>query len=160
MVVQLLTITCDLEGVRSFSVPDSHEWTLDIVIGHDEVRENIKLCRNDCVDIPNSRGIANIVLNIERGRYATISVEQIRDIVRTDISSDDSGRDVPLLAVECRGCTISAWKPTGFYTVVTESGSVFDEVDLSEKEWYDVDPETNEPISITNVRTSIETYRK
>ena len=159
--VQIVKFKAELENVKTFSIPEDHEWCFDIVIpSTGEVRENVKFLVQDEVEVPNSRGIANLVIKVDRNVHATLTVESLPKIIKSEISSDDSGSQVPVLAVDCRGCEIQAWKPTGFYTVIAPSGTRFEEVELESREWYDVDPETNEPVSITNVETSIDAHRK
>ena len=159
MVVQLLCLKCDLDNIDSFSIPEDHEWILNVNVGG-ELREGVRFSTQNEVEIPNSRGTANLVIKIDKNAYASITVEPLPKIVRTEFGSEDAGKPVPLLAVDCRGCEIEGWAATGFYTAKSVSGTVFENVDLSEKEWYDVDIETNEPVSITNVETSVQSHRK
>jgi hypothetical protein len=161
MVVQLIQISCDLENLESFRIPVDHEWTFDLrLTSDDEVCKNVTLTTEDVQGIPNSRGSANLILSAGKNNYATITVEALPKVVNAEFGANESGKQVVVLALDCRGCEIIAWKPTGFYEAVSTAGTTFGEVDLSECEWYDVDPETNEPVSITNVVTSIVNYKK
>lgn len=46
--------------------------------------------------------------------------------------------------------------PNGeFQCIGLDSGTVFNEVDLSEGEWYDVDEKTNDEVSIIDVKWEI-----
>lgn len=159
MVVQLLSLKCDLDNIESLSVPEDHEWMLNVNVGG-ELRQGVRFSTKDEIEIPNSRGTTNLVIKIDKNAYASITVEAIPKTVKSDITSDDFGKSVPLLAVDCRGCDIESWTAIGFYSARTHSGTVFDNVDLSQKEWYDVDTELNEPVSITNVETSVQWHRK
>lgn len=161
MVVQVVKFKAEFENVETFTIPEDHEWCFDIVIpSTGEVRENVKFSTQEEVEVPNSRGIANLVIKIDRNVHATVTVEQLPKLVKSEFSGDDAGTFVPVLAVDCRGCEIKAWKPTGYYTVTTPSGSKFDEVDLESREWYEVDAEINEPVSVTQVETCIDAHRK
>ena len=157
MVVQIVSLKCELDNIESLSVPADHEWVFDIrLTASDEVRTGVKVSTENEVEIPNSRGNTNLVIKVGKNIYATITVEDAPKIVKKEVSLDDSGKRIPLFAVDCRGCEIVAWHPTGYYSAVSVNGTRFDHVDLSEKEWYDVDTETNEPVSITNVESFID----
>lgn len=160
MVVQLLNIACELENVQHLRIPEDHEFVLDIEVGPGEIRRGVIFSRENQVDIPSSRGTANLVLKIDKNSFASLSVCDLPKTIRPELCASDSEKLVPILAIECRGCEVKAWKPTGFYVAQSTQGAIFEEVDLSTGEWYDVDAEANEPVSITNVRTSIEPHRK
>jgi hypothetical protein len=160
MVIQLVHVTCEIENLHSFVIPEDHEFIFDVELSSSEIRQNVKFTLLNEEEIPNSRGVANLIFKIDKNAYASIKAELLPKTVKRELNSDDSNREVAVLALDCRGCEVRAWKPTGFYRAVSAQGTVFDDVDLSTGEWYDVDPETNEPVSITNVRTSIDVYRK
>lgn len=162
MVVQLIELKLDMENIKSFTIPDDHIWKLDLVFpSTGDSRSGINLSPSEEVEIPNSRGTANLVLRIDKNVCATLKIQPLPKIVRNGITDEESekGQFVPVLAVECRGCEIQSWTPTGYYQVATLSGSIFDEVDLSAGEFYDVDPETNEPVSIISFKSKIVVYR-
>lgn len=163
MVVLLVKAHPDMENVEAFEIPDDHEWNLDIFIpSTGELRENVKLTRTEEIEIPNSRGTCNLLLKVDKNVYATLLIENIPKVTRSVIGSEEgeTGKAVPVLAVDCRGCEIKSWKPTGYYKVTTPTGTVFDEVDLQSGEWYDVDPESNILVSIMSMKSTIEVYRK
>ncbi|EMG49842.1 Ess1 UPF0587 protein C2D10.03c [Candida maltosa Xu316] len=63
---------------------------------------------------------------------------------------------VPILEIDARGLDFLEFEPTGdFKCTGIESGTKFDEVDLSD-EWYDVDEKTNDEVSITEIKWSID----
>lgn len=161
MVLQLIQVSCELDNLSCLVIPADHEWKVDVRLSSDdEIRKNISLRSDELHEIPNSRGSANLILSAGKNNYATVTIEQLPKMVSSKIQAESSGKLVTLLAVDCRGCEIVAWHPTGFYEAVSTAGTRFDEVDLSEGEWYDVDTETNEPVSITNVVASIVNHRK
>ena len=77
--------------------------------------------------------------------------------VPRDITSDDSGEYVPVLAMECRGLEPYAFHPMGNeFKVISEGGAVFDDdVDLSEGDWADYDEENNCSVSINEFESKI-----
>jgi hypothetical protein len=162
MVLQLIKIKLDMENIESFSIPEDHAWKLDVrLTSTNDVRMGVDLSAVDEVEIPNSRGMANLVLRVDKNDYATLKIQPLPKIIKSSISATDCEKSdfVPVLAVECRGCEIQSWTPTGYYQVTTRSGSVFDEVDLSQGEWYEVDAETSEPVSIVSFSSKIDVHR-
>jgi hypothetical protein len=159
MVLQVIKVKLDMDNIESFSVPEDHIWNLNVVFpSTGETRSGVQLSTNEEVDIPNSRGTANLVIRVEKNVYATLKIDATSKSVKPEVTEEDSekGRFVPLLAIECRGCEIESWAPTGYYRVTSRSGHVFEEVDLSQGEWYEVDPETNEPVSLVSIESRIE----
>lgn len=77
--------------------------------------------------------------------------------VPRDISSDDSGDYVPVLAMECRGLEPYAFHPLGNeFKVVSEGGAVFqDDVDLSEGDWGDYDEENDAAVGVNEFESKI-----
>ena len=163
MVFQLIKACIELDNVETLEFPEDHEWCVDVFLpGSGEVRENVVLSRSEDLEIPNSRGTANVVIKVDKNIYATIKIEDVPKVTTRSISAADAenGKYVPLLGVDCRGCELKAWKPTGFYTATSPDGKVFDEVDLQNGEWYDVDPETNLPVSVMSIKSQIDVYRR
>jgi Eukaryotic protein of unknown function (DUF866) len=75
-----------------------------------------------------------------------------------DYKSDDSGKWVPILAVECRGMEPYAFHPLGNEFVVESEGGVKFEsdIDLSEGDWADYDEENDAAISISDFEAKFE----
>jgi hypothetical protein len=163
MVVLVLKVLPEVDNVESIEFPRDHEWCLDIDMGGTgEIRDKVVVSRSDEFEVPNSRGTANLVLKMDTGSYATVTILDIPKFTKDVISASDSesGLYTPIVAFDCRGCEIKKWHPTGYYTVTTPSGTTFSEVDLQLGEWYDVDKETNLPVSIMSVKHELDIYRK
>ncbi len=163
MVVQVVKVLPEFDNVEWLEFPSDHQWCVDIEIqGSGEVRESIRISRNDEVEVPSSRGTANLILKLDKSHYASVSIVDIAKVTTSTICSEDadSGKYTAVVAFDCRGCEIKAWRPTGFYTIKTPSGAQFDEVDLQTGEWFDVDTDTNLPVGVLSVKYEIEQYRK
>ena len=163
MVVQVIKILPEMDHIETLEFPSDHLWCLDVFIPQSgETREGVNICLDEEVEIPNSRGTANLVLKIDKNVLATITITDIPKVTKNLITASDyeSGKYTSVIAFDCRGCEITAWKPTGFYTATTPSGTVFHEVDLQTGEWYDVDSESNLPVSIMSVKSIVEVHRK
>lgn len=163
MVLQLLKVLPDSDNVEEFEIPQDHIWCVDVeVFGTGEVREAVGIRRDEIHEVPSSRGTANLILKVDTNHYATISIIDTPNLTKAVVSVEDISRGVhtAVVAFDCRGCSIKSWRPTGFYTVRTPNGTEFTEVDLQTGEWYDVDTETNQPVSIMSVKYEIEQFRK
>ncbi len=157
MVVFVIKASAELDNVESLEFPADHDWCIDLYLtGSGETRERVTVSRAKEVEILNSRGTANLVVKVDK-TFATVNVEEIPKLTKSSIT--ESRAATPLIAFECRGCEITKWHPTGFFTVTSSDGSRFDEVDLGEGEWCEVDPETNLPVSILDLTSVIETYK-
>uniref|UniRef100_A0A0M3JBP1 UPF0587 protein (inferred by orthology to a C. elegans protein) n=1 Tax=Anisakis simplex TaxID=6269 RepID=A0A0M3JBP1_ANISI len=67
-------------------------------------------------------------------------------------SIDDSEQYHPIVKFDCRGVEPTAFDPrVGWKAVGTESGTPFDDIDLSEKEWADYDEKASAATEITEV---------
>mmetsp|Transcript_8364 Transcript_8364/g.15173 ORF Transcript_8364/g.15173 Transcript_8364/m.15173 type:complete len:123 (+) Transcript_8364:631-999(+) len=74
-----------------------------------------------------------------------------------DVTSDDSGDYVPVLAMECRGLEPYAYHCLGNeFRVVSEGGAVFEEdVDLSDGDWGDYDEENDAAVGVNEFESKI-----
>ncbi|KAF4706631.1 hypothetical protein FOZ62_019865 [Perkinsus olseni] len=62
---------------------------------------------------------------------------------------------VPLIAFECRGCEITKWHPERGYTAVSEGGTVFDDVDLSD-DWCEYDADNDAAVGVYDLEWKLE----
>jgi hypothetical protein len=74
-----------------------------------------------------------------------------------DVTSDDSGNYVPVLAMECRGLEPYDFHPLGNeFKVTSLGGAVFDEdVDLSEGDWGEYDEENDAAVGVNEFGSKI-----
>ena len=80
------------------------------------------------------------------------------DVKKVDgtYKSDDSGKWVTILGMECRGLVPTTWKPSTDFHVKTIGGAMFESVDLSDGDWAEYDEENDASVSITNLESKIE----
>ncbi|KAH6917474.1 hypothetical protein BKA70DRAFT_1367901 [Coprinopsis sp. MPI-PUGE-AT-0042] len=68
--------------------------------------------------------------------------------------SAENGQLQPILVIECRGLEFIGFQPQGIWKCVgAESGTVFDEVDLTEGEWNDYDEKSKLPVGVSNIES-------
>ena len=74
-----------------------------------------------------------------------------------DVTSDDNGNYVPVLAMECRGLEPYAFHPLGNeFKVTSAGGAIFDEdVDLSEGDWGEYDEENDAAVGVNEFGSKI-----
>lgn len=160
MVVQVIWAKAEFENVASLQIPGDHEWVLDVEVGG-ELRKGVTVCAREILEVPNSRGTANLVIKVDKNIFATINIVDIPKVVKSsEITCSDEGL-VPVLGLECRGCEIRGWSPTGFYQAKSAlSDTVFPEVDLQTGEWCDFDAEGGQPVSILNFQCEVLNLKK
>ena len=92
------------------------------------------------------------VLTADQAKTALKKKNKLSEIPR-DLTENDSGSFVPVLALECRGLEPFAFHPKGGeFSAVSVGGMEFSEetVDLSDGDWADYDEENNMSVSISD----------
>jgi Eukaryotic protein of unknown function (DUF866) len=104
---------------------------------------NKKACILECLD--------------ENAAKTALKKKKSKDTPR-DLTEDDSGRWVPVLAMECRGLEPYAFHSMGGEFVVTsQGGKVFTEdVDLGEGDWAEYDEENDAAVSLSAIEFKID----
>ncbi|KAG7662293.1 uncharacterized protein J8A68_004187 [[Candida] subhashii] len=158
MVKFLLKVTAELENVTDLQPVDTpehpFEYTFQIQctkcrMTHDK---EISINRFEKHEISGSRGEASFVFRCKECKH-----EHSASVIRTgqNFTIDDS-KPVPILEIDARGIDFLQFFAYGeFQAVGTESNTKFNDIDLSEGEWYDVDEKTNEEVSIIDVKWDI-----
>jgi hypothetical protein len=121
--------------------------------GGSEVKEGVVVSMDEQVDPGNGSDACHAVLRWGGKTTSSITLMQIEGVTR-DVTADDSGSPVPLIAMECRGCEPIAWSVGDGWKVTLPGGQTFEDVDLSE-DWTEFDEGTNEPVMVTEISTSV-----
>lgn len=89
---------------------------------------------------------------------AALKKKKYKGELPRDYKAEDSGRWVPILAVECRGLEPYAFHPIGDeFVVESEGGAMFaSDVDLSEGDWAEYDEENDAAVSISEFEAKFE----
>ncbi|XP_064386283.1 CXXC motif containing zinc binding protein-like [Halichondria panicea] len=101
----------------------------------------------DRVPVKGGRGTVHLVIKCKLCAREN-TVEILEDHIKP-YRAVDSGVFKAIVAFNCRGVEISAFDPRGGFRVRGES-SVFNDVSLSDKEWYDYDDIASQEVSITD----------
>ncbi|KAL0028673.1 hypothetical protein WJX79_009914 [Trebouxia sp. C0005] len=141
MVVFLLQIKASLENVAKISLPEGHEYCIDVKnsTGEDQ-REGVRVTSTHEQDLPGSRGVANFALKWVKDAKsaASLNVVSIKKVTR-EYTAQDERQFVSIIGFECRGMDVINWHPEDGFRVESTSGQLFDNVDLSDGEWVDYD---------------------
>lgn len=152
MPVFLLQIKAQLQNVDLIARPEDCQWclTLKNSVGED-VREGVYVSIDEEIELTGSRGTANFAMKWEKDsrKEAYLNLQHVKGVTR-NYKAEDSGNWVPIIAFECRGLDPIDLSPEDNWNVVTSSGQMIENVDLSEKEYYDVDDKGDE-VSITEL---------
>ena len=129
------------------------EWTFEIqCMNCGEKNERpITLTLEEKFDAPGTRGTFNFIMKCKLcGRQGTINY--VEDTFKTYENSEEKEA---ICSFDIRGCDITNWIIGGDYNVQTESGKVFNSVDLSEGDWCEFDEDLNEVVGVYEVETSV-----
>lgn len=108
------------------------------------------VCLAESVETKGGRGSASMVQKCKMCRR-----ENNLDIVKESVKSytaDDAETFKCLVAFECRGLEPTDFDIRNGWIVICESNKTFDDVDLSEGEWYDYNDESDQSVSITEIQ--------
>lgn len=163
MVKLALFLRATLAGVTSLAPhrddADQDEYYYAFLVQCSSCREvrpkYVSVSRHERSDLSGSRGDANFVWKCKNcGRESSANLDET---VRP-YTTDDSGKKVPIVTFETRGCEFVAFRADGEWKCLGSEGkkkTPFDSVDLSEGEWYDYDDSAGAEVSITDVEWSI-----
>mmetsp|Transcript_12943 Transcript_12943/g.47326 ORF Transcript_12943/g.47326 Transcript_12943/m.47326 type:complete len:167 (+) Transcript_12943:118-618(+) len=152
MVVFVLSMRADVEGVEEIKKTPGQQWCLDLKASDsDEERKGVFVSDDEQVELSTGRASANFVMKWPgTSKEASVDVVDLKGVTRS-YTRADSGAMVPIVAFDCRGVEPTAWYPQSGFQVVSEKGGVFDDVDLKEGDWTEYDDENDLAVSILEV---------
>jgi len=183
MVLFILCVKAELDGVEALSLLKNTNLCFSVrnPLSDYETREKIVFnpsetldqdegdradAHNFAVKWEGSKKFSTLVVLDEEGSKSALkkikkkkgkkgSADEV-DVPR-NVTSDDNGGYVPVLAMECRGMEPYAFHPLGDdFKVISEGGAVFDEdVDLSEGDWGDYDEENDLAVGVNEFESKI-----
>ncbi|KAL3113475.1 hypothetical protein niasHT_013585 [Heterodera trifolii] len=154
MPVFALQMSANLVGVTDLrpSDYDDHRWYLKLkcsACGESYPSEQYATIR-ETHTLTKGKGICHISSKCSFcGRIN--SLEILIDSYAS-YSADKNRLFQTLVKFECRGIEPTSFDPRiGWICVGTESGSIFDEIDLNELEWADYDEKNSSPVEINDI---------
>lgn len=163
----VLYVKADFDGpVSSLGLEPGCTFEIDVrESGGQEERKGVVIDDTEDHELSGSRGTAHFAMKWSRDskHFSTINLE--RELANVfgrsrGLTKDDHGKFVPLAGFECRGLEPIAWYPKDEFKVQGESGTVWDNVDLSEQEWFDYDEKSGESVGITEIVYEFRPYKK
>lgn len=143
-----------LENVSEIKVmDDDFRWYLKLKCSScgEETSSWQYVCLSESSETKGGRGSASMVQKCK-----LCSRENHLDILKESVKpylSDDDNNYKAIIKFELRGLEIISWDIRSGWVVSSScSRTVFSDVDLSEKEWYEYDEEANESLSITDIK--------
>eukprot|EP00906_Rhabdomonas_costata_P026308 RCo037474 len=143
-------LKADLENVTELRLAENTRWYF--TISHEGDEKEIYLVPLEKLEIPGSRGEACLVMgNRETKRAATVSF-----VRSAPYNAEDSGKFKVIGVFECRNCELVSFLPrSGWSCRSAVSEKLFDDIDLSEKDWAEYDDQANESMTIYSVETKL-----
>ncbi|KII93877.1 hypothetical protein PLICRDRAFT_36098 [Plicaturopsis crispa FD-325 SS-3] len=156
MVRLLLSIKADLENVTDL-IPgsDDFEYFFQVKCNscHEVHPKFVALNRLEERDLYGSKGAtAHFVWRC--GMCKRESSAKFETASPPQPYAAENGQYGPLVTIECRGLEFVGFDPRGTWKCRgAESGTVFDDVDLSEGEWVDYDEKAAVPVGVSNIES-------
>jgi hypothetical protein len=127
----------------------------------EDTREGVYVSSTETHELTGSRGTANFTLKWTKDskHESYLNVQEVKNVTRP-FTSEDHGKFVPIIGFECRGLEPVDWRPEDGFIVKAPSGTVWEDVDLSEKEWADYDEKSGESVSIMELEWEFRVHKE
>lgn len=148
---ELANVT-DLVPVNTPEDPFEFQFTVTCTKCREQHNKPVTINTFEQYEISGSRGEASFVY-----RCKECKSEHSASIKTTGNALVADNKDwVRILEIDARGVDFNEFIPEGkFACVGAESGTKFNEIDLSDNEWFDYDEKSGEEVSITDVQWSV-----
>lgn len=161
MVKTGLQISAQLENVGEFKASgDDFRWYLKLCCSScgEETSDYVYCSLSESSPVKGGRGQASLVIKCKLCSREN-SIDIIKDSIRS-YTEEDSGKFKTIIAFDCRGVSPIDFSPrVGWEAVGLESSTLFADIDLNEKEWYDFDEKAGESVSITELEHKFVTVK-
>ncbi|KAG9295862.1 hypothetical protein G9A89_006601 [Geosiphon pyriformis] len=150
-----LFFKADLEKVTDVEpVDDEYEWHFKVKCTTcNEVNNNwVGVNRLSQTDLNGSRGTANLVMRCKFCKRE--SSAQFDPTPTKPYTNDDSGQFAKIVTIECRGLEFIDFEPrSDFKAKGIDSGTLFNDVDLTDGYWADYDEKAGLPVGISQIKS-------
>lgn len=152
-----LKVKADLENIQQLTPVAGNLWKFDIQTpGGGESRSGITVSADDIYPLEGSRGEANFIIKWPYANDQSYIKIITHKSVASSITAEKSGSFVTLLAMECRNIEPTAWYPSFDFLARSSEGTLFEQIDLSDRDWAEYDEEHDLSVSVTNLEYKIE----
>ncbi|XP_025423459.1 UPF0587 protein C1orf123 homolog [Sipha flava] len=153
MVKIALQFKANLENVTELQADgEDFRWYLKFRCTNcgEESDKWIYLSQDETVPMKGSRGKANLVTKCKMCSR-DCSIDILPETI-TKYTIEDSNTFKSIVAFDCRGVSIIDFSPrNGFKCHGVDSNTMFEDVNLEEREWVDYDDRQNQPVGIYEV---------
>ncbi|KAF9076188.1 hypothetical protein BDP27DRAFT_1314033 [Rhodocollybia butyracea] len=149
MVFLQLSIKAELENVTDLTVDSDFEYFFQVKCTscNETHPKLVSINRREEYDVSGGKGgKAHFVWRCslcKRESFAKFDPSPLKPY------NAENGQLAPFLKIECRGLEFIGFDPSGIWKCIGTKGSIFSEVDLSEKEWTDYDEKALLPVGIS-----------
>ncbi|KAK9358142.1 hypothetical protein V1504DRAFT_436062 [Lipomyces starkeyi] len=148
-----LTGVTDLQPVDSPDSPYIYSFKVECTSCRETHPNFVDLTAYEMHDLSGSRGEANFVWRCRSCRRESSASFKAKPVPYT---IEDSAKWKNVVEFEVRGLEFTEFKVEGPWTCKSEAnGAIFEEVDLSQGEWFDYDEKAGEEVMITDVKWQI-----
>ncbi|GJJ68255.1 hypothetical protein EMPS_00601 [Entomortierella parvispora] len=152
MPVLALQIKAELENITEL-IPEDADHTWHFKIQCTKCREidsnHITFNAIDKAEMGSGRGEANLVMKCK-----FCKCESSADFASKPVAYDieNSGKFQTIVTIECRGLELVDFAPReGWKAKGAESGTVFEDIDLTDGDWADYDEKSELPVAISDI---------
>ncbi|KAJ3056868.1 hypothetical protein HK097_003404 [Rhizophlyctis rosea] len=148
----------DLEGITNLKPASKadYDWRFKFQCTKcNEKGDNwVVFTASDESEQTGSRGTANLVMKCKFCKAEGSANLEIDTLRALDI--EQTGKFTPLVRLEARGLEPVEWAPSeGFSAEGAESGTKFEDIDLSEGDWTEYDEKQNASVEIMELASQI-----
>ncbi|KAK3846900.1 MAG: DUF866-domain-containing protein [Linnemannia gamsii] len=154
MPILALQIKAELENITELIPADAdHTWHFKVQCTKCRDIDSNVITMNaiDKAEMGSGRGEANLVM-----RCKFCKCESSADIVSKPVAYEIENNDkfATILTVECRGLELVGFEPReGWKAKGAESGTPFEDIDLTEGDWAEYDEKSELPVAISSIES-------
>ncbi|CAI5759045.1 unnamed protein product [Candida verbasci] len=147
-----LSNVTDLEPVDTVDSPFEYTFQIECTKCRTTHDKNISINRFEKHEISGSRGDASFVFRCKECKNeSSATIERTKNVFTIE-----DKKWIPILEIDARGIDFQQFIPLGLFKAVgLDTNTKFNDIEIDEGEWYDVDDKNNEEVSITEVKWEI-----
>lgn len=165
-VQRMYSTIAELENVEKIEMADAmNKIRVDVEQGGGgERRNDVVIDTTEEHQLPSGHGYAHMALKFAKddkqpSNASVIDLSEDGSTCAFTAEDAESNQSVPVVALQCRGLVPVAYYPEGGWRVTSKGGTVFDNVDLSEREWNAYCEKLNDVVGVYNFQADWHTFK-
>eukprot|EP00470_Lotharella_oceanica_P005933 CAMPEP_0170178024 /NCGR_PEP_ID=MMETSP0040_2-20121228/11620_1 /TAXON_ID=641309 /ORGANISM="Lotharella oceanica, Strain CCMP622" /LENGTH=166 /DNA_ID=CAMNT_0010420971 /DNA_START=56 /DNA_END=556 /DNA_ORIENTATION=+ len=148
-----LQMKCELEGLAKLDLDDGTRLNIKARFSNGETHDNLWIDRKEEVEVPGSKGTANLLVKPPGGGKKPASIK-IESKGYPEYKAGDGWKTFAVL--DCRGLEVTDWviHHEGF-TAETPGGQTVDDIEFEDGEYYGYDEKAESETSIKSIETRV-----